>query len=128
MACWKDLYRMLTDPQMTPEQIVTSLGVKPSRLRRMLASKRLAAALAAAEVIAEERAAHVASAARASAVENLRALTDSDRAETARRSCLDVMELSRQLRPPGSMVLSHFYQPRGKRPRGYWRGTAAEVR
>ena len=46
MACWQDLYEMLIDDALTPEQIVARLNVPPSRLKRMLASKRLAASLA----------------------------------------------------------------------------------
>ena len=41
MATWQDLYRLMAQEQLTPEEIIDRLKVKPSRLRRMLASRRL---------------------------------------------------------------------------------------
>ena len=49
MATWQELYDMLLDEDLSPEEIVARLNVRPSRLRRLLASKRLAARLKAAE-------------------------------------------------------------------------------
>ena len=46
MVRWQDVYEVLIDGELTPAEIVASLNVSPSRLKRMLASKRLAARLA----------------------------------------------------------------------------------
>jgi len=58
MPCWQDLYELLMDGELSPHEIMARLNVRPSRLRRMLASKRLAARLAMAEAISAKSGGH----------------------------------------------------------------------
>ena len=46
MPTWKDLYELLIDKSLSPDEVVARLGVRPSWLRRLLASKHLVARLA----------------------------------------------------------------------------------
>ena len=97
MACWQELYKMLLDEQMSAYDIVEKLDVKPSRLKRMLESKRLAARLGMVESLVDRRAAHVIIAAVDTAMPGLSKLTRADKPETARRACLDVIATAKQV-------------------------------
>ena len=97
MACWQELYKMLLDEQMSAYDIVEKLAVKPSRLKRMLESKRLAARLRMVESVVDRRAAHVIIAAVDTAMPELSKLTRADKPETARRACLDVIATAKQV-------------------------------
>lgn len=91
MACWKDLYELLMDPDVSADQIVDRLAVPPSRLMRMLASKRLAAKLAVTGAVAQLRAQQAALAGADRAAGRLNQLLAGAKPETARKACLDVM-------------------------------------
>ena len=97
MACWQELYKMLLDERMSAYDIVEKLAVKPSRLKRMLQSKRLAARLRMVESVVDRRAAHVIIAAIDTAMPGLSKLTRADKPETARRACLDVIATAKQV-------------------------------
>ena len=110
MATWQDLYEMLLDESLRPHEIVARLNVRPSRLKRMLASKRLAARLETTEQIAERRSAHLLATSAEPAVRKLTDLLGAEGDETVRRACLNVLEVSGQVR-----------QARPERPRGdFW--------
>lgn len=97
MARWQQLYEMLLNEDLSPQEIVSRLNVRPSRLRQLLAGKRLAARLQVAESVANRQAGHAVVSAVASAVRQLTALTSSNKDETARKSCLDVINTGRQV-------------------------------
>ena len=97
MACWQELYKMLLNERMSAYDIVEKLAVKPSRLKRMLESKRLAARLRMVESLVDRRAAHVIIAAVDTAMPGLSKLTRADKPETARRACLDVIATAKQV-------------------------------
>jgi len=95
MPCWQDLYELLMDGELSPHEIMARLNVRPSRLRRMLASKRLAARLAMAEAISAKSGGHAVVARAGEAARKLACLIDADRPETARKACLDVLQTAR---------------------------------
>ena len=97
MACWQDLYRMLVEEKLSAEEIVGQLGVQPSRLKRMLASKRLNAKLRAAELVASKQAGYGLVVGVGSTARKLKDLTGADKPETARRACLDVLTTAREI-------------------------------
>jgi len=97
MARWQQLYEMLLNKDLSPHEIVSRLNVRPSRLRQLLAGKRLVARLEVAESVANRQAGHGVVSSLASAVRKLTALTGSKKDETARKSCLDVMNTARQV-------------------------------
>ena len=97
MACWQELYKMLLNERMSAYDIVEKLAVKPSRLKRMLQSKRLAARLGMVESLVDRRAAHVIIAAIDTAMPGLSKLIRADKPETARRACLDVIATAKQV-------------------------------
>ena len=97
MATWQELYGMLLDENLSPEQIVARLNVRPSRLRRLLASKRLAARLNAVESVADRRGVHALISRIGQAAGRLVKLVESERPETARKACLDVIGTARQV-------------------------------
>jgi len=98
MATWQELYVMLLEEQMTPHEIIARLNVRPSRLRELLASRRLASRLRLAESLAEERRGHAVAHEAGSAANKLGELIGSDRPETARKACLDVLEAAEEVR------------------------------
>ncbi len=97
MACCQDLYRMLVKEKLSAEEIVSQLGVSPSRLKRMLASKRLNAKLRAAELVANKQAGYGLVVGVGSTARKLKDLTGADKPETARRACLDVLTTAREI-------------------------------
>ena len=97
MATWQELYEMLLDEDLSPEKIVARLNVRPSRLRQLLASKRLAARLKAVETVADRKAVHTFISRIARAAGRLVKLVESGRPETARKACLDVIATARQV-------------------------------
>ena len=58
-ATWKYLLHLLMDTDMTPYQILRHLNVKPSRLKKLLRSKRLKRHLAAMQGLSSARAGHM---------------------------------------------------------------------
>ena len=96
MARWQELHQMLLDKKLTPEEIVDRLDVCPSRLDRLLASKRLAGRLKMIQKVADRKASQQIISRLASATAKMVELLDADRPETARRACHDVIELARQ--------------------------------
>ena len=97
MAKWQDLCELLMDKELTPQKIVEKLGVKPSRLKQMLESKRLAGRLELVEQIAAVRADHTILLAVEAAADKLAALAAKD-TETGRKACLDVLAQGRLVR------------------------------
>ena len=97
MARWQNLCELLLNEDMTAHDVLIALGVKPYRLRQMLRSKRLASRLASVEAVANKRAGHTAVASIAPAVQKLTELTESQRPETARRACLDLIDAARKI-------------------------------
>ena len=97
MATWQELYEMLLDEDLSPEKVVARLNVRPSRLRQLLASKRLAARLKAVETVADRKAVHTFISRIAHVAGRLVKLVESGRPETARRACLDVIATARQV-------------------------------
>jgi len=85
------------DKKLTPQGIVEKLGVKPSRLKQMLESKRLAERLELVEKIAAVRADHAILVAVEAAADRLAALAAND-TETGRKACLDVLAQAREAR------------------------------
>lgn len=96
MACWKDLFAYLKDEQMQPHEIIERLGVYPSRLRKMLNSKRLATALSMLHSLAERQAGAIVGRSAAIAARKLKLLTAAAQAESTRKACNDVMEKAQQ--------------------------------
>ena len=109
MARWQDLYEMLIDESLTPEQIVARLDVRPSRLRELLHSKRLAARLQGVEAVSDKRAAHNVIAHLDRAARRLLGLVEAPQPETARKACLDVVRSAREA-----------YQARPAEQREWW--------
>ena len=97
MARWQELCELLMDKELTPQKIVEKLGVKPSRLKQMLESKRLAGRLELVEQIAAVRADHTILLAVEAAADKLAALAAKD-TETGRKACLDVLAQGRLVR------------------------------
>ena len=97
MARWQNLCELLLNEDMTAHDVLIALGVKPYRLRQMLRSKRLASRLASVEAVANKRAGHTVIVGIAPAVQKLTELTDSQRPETARRACLDLLDAAREI-------------------------------
>ncbi|MDY7011316.1 MAG: hypothetical protein SVV80_11290 [Planctomycetota bacterium] len=97
MAKWQLLCELLLNEDMTAHDVLINIGVKPYRLKQMLRSKRLASRLALAEAIANKRAGHTVAVGIAPAAQKLAELTDSQRPETARRACLDLIETARKI-------------------------------
>ena len=97
MATWQELYEMLLDEEISPEEVVARLNVRPSRLRQLLASKRLASRLKAVESVADRKAVHALISRLAHAAGGLVKLVESGRPETARKACLDVIATARQV-------------------------------
>ncbi len=97
MPGWENLCELLHNEDMDAQDIIIALGVKPSRLRRMLQSKRLESRLAVIEAVANKKAGHAVVASIAPTVQKLTELTESQRPETARRACLDVLETAMRI-------------------------------
>lgn len=97
MATWQQLYEMLLDEQLSPEQIVDRLHVRPSRLRQLLESKRLAARLEALADVAGLKASFELLGRVGQAVGRLLALAEAQPAETSRRASLDVLRVAREV-------------------------------
>ena len=97
MPRWQNLCELLHNEDMDAHDIIIALGVRPARLRRMLRSKRLAARLASIEAVADKKAGHAVVASIAPAVQKLTELAESQRPETARRSCLDLLDAARKI-------------------------------
>jgi len=97
MAKWQELCELLIDKELTPQEIVEKLGVKPCRLKQMLESKRLAERLELVEKIAAVRADHAILLAMEAAADKLAALATKD-TETGRKACLDVLAQGQALR------------------------------
>ena len=97
MADWKFLCELLHNESMDSHDIVNALGVKPSRLRRMLRSKRLAARLASIEALADKKAGHTIVSSIAPAMHKMTELIGSERPETARKACLDILEAAMRI-------------------------------
>jgi len=98
MARWQELYEMVLAGDLPPAEIMDRLNVKPSRLRQMLASKRLVARLALHEEMADRTHVHRSLKDIARAASRLSELTESDQPEAARRACRDVLTDGRGLR------------------------------
>ncbi len=92
MASWKFLYELLHNENMSAHEIVNTINVKPSRLRQMLLSKRLAARLASIKTIADKKVGRTVVSSVAPAMHKMSELIDSERPETARKACLDMLE------------------------------------
>ncbi|GAH60231.1 unnamed protein product [marine sediment metagenome] len=97
MPCWNDLFEMLLDEDLSAEDIVSRLAVKPSRMRQLLNSKRLDARLKAVESVANQKAGHAVLSTIDSAAKKLAVLTANEKPETARRACLDVIKKAEQI-------------------------------
>ena len=97
MAKWQELCELLMDKELTPQEIVEKLRVKPCRLKQMLESKRLAERLELVEKIAAVRADHAILVAMEAAADKLAALATKD-TETGRKACLDVLAQGQALR------------------------------
>ena len=97
MAKWQELCELLMDKELTPQEIVEKLRVKPCRLKQMLESKRLAERLELVEKIAAVRADHAILVAMEAAADKLAALATND-TETGRKACLDVLAQGQALR------------------------------
>ena len=98
MASWKFLYELLHNENMSAHEIVNTINVKPSRLRRMLLSKRLAARLASIKTVADKKAGRTIVSNIAPAMQKMSELIDSQRPETARRACLDMLEAASKVK------------------------------
>lgn len=97
MPGWENLFELLHNEDMDAKDIIIALGVKPSRLRRMLQSKRLESRLAAIEAVANKKAGHAVVSSIAPAVHKMAKLIESERPETARRACLDMLEAAMKI-------------------------------
>lgn len=97
MAAWQGLFQMLTDEVVTPLEIIQRMNLPPSRLRRMLESPRLRAKLTLLHAIARAKARCVVVANVEPAAKTLAALTCDERAETARKACIDVLRESKDM-------------------------------
>jgi hypothetical protein len=106
MAHWEQLCELLLKQEVTSQEIIERLGVKPYRLRQMLESKRLAERLGLAEQIAARRADHAILLAVAAAAEKLAALAAKD-TETGRKACLDVLAEARVVRTERDSAKKH---------------------
>ncbi len=97
MARWQNLCELLLSEDLAPQDVLLALGVKPYRLQQMLRSKRLKSRLESVEAVANKRAGHTVVVGIAPAAKKLTELTDSQRPETARRACLDLIETARKI-------------------------------
>ncbi len=120
MARWQQLYEMLLEKDLSPHEIVSRLNVRPSRLRALLAGKRLMARLDVAEAVANRQAGHAVVSSVASAVRGLTALVESEKDETARKSCLDVIQTA------GRVYQRGVQSQQAPRPRPPWASTPAD--
>ena len=97
MPSWQFLCELLLNEDMGAHDVLIALGVKPSRLRRMLQSKRLKSRLASIEAVANKKAGHAVVSSIAPAVHKMTELIGSERPETARKACLDMLEAAREI-------------------------------
>ena len=87
MARWQDLHRMLLDETLSADEIIARLNVPPSRLKKMLNSKRLRQRLDAADDLVKRAHSQRLMKNMECLSRRLIGLTQSDRPETARRAC-----------------------------------------
>ena len=97
MANLDFLCELLHNRDMEPYDIVLALGVKPYRLRQMLNSRRLEARMSAIEALADKKAGHAIVSSIAPAMHRMTRLMESDRPETARKACLDMLEAAMRI-------------------------------
>ena len=119
MARWQELCELLLDKELTPQDVVEKLGVKPCRLKQMLESKRLADRLELVEKIAAMRADHAILLAVEAAAGKLAALAAEDN-ETGRKACLDVLGQGRLVRTERQAERSGKYIARWRKLIGGW--------
>jgi hypothetical protein len=94
MAKWKELCGMLSDEHCSAFEILAALPMPPSRMKRLLNGKRLLRHLVLMDWISRRRRDFATE--RASRA--LMGLADSERAETRRRACLDLLEQASEQR------------------------------
>jgi len=87
MAGWQDLYRMLLDESVSAAQIIDRLNIPPSRVRRLLGSRRLRQRLEAADDLVERAHSQRLMKNMEQVSHRLIDLADSEKPETARRAC-----------------------------------------
>ena len=93
MPSWKDLAALICDPNVTTHEMLARLNLRPSWLKRLLESKRLARYLRLVEEAEERKAAHRMAMTIDLAVARLGELAiQQDKPETARKACMDIME------------------------------------
>jgi len=90
MASCDDLARLIRGG-LTAEEIIERLGVRPSRLRRMLNCERLRRRLDLTEEVALRVAAHRTAGRVAAMTERLVELAYGDKSETARKACVALL-------------------------------------
>ena len=90
MASYKDLMKLMREGCSAGE-IMERLELCPSRLRRMLAGKRLAAAMAAEEELARRIVRHQLATGVQTAARKMRELIESNQSETMRKACLTLL-------------------------------------
>ena len=115
MPGWKDLFECLKEEGLRAEDIVERLGVTPTRLRQMLASKRLASALDALHAVAERKTGVTVGAAAVAAAAKLAKLASSGEtkaAESARKACLDILETAKEAHDQARQRSGTFVVPR----------------
>lgn len=99
MPGWKDLFAYLLDRAMPPREIIERLGVSPSRLRRMLNSKRLASSLEALHAVAARQMGTTVGTSAATAAKKLADLAaeaEARAAEAARKACMDIIQTAEE--------------------------------
>jgi predicted transcriptional regulator len=92
MASWMHLYQFLFEEDMTAHDVAINLGVPPSRVRRLLKSKRLASRLENIKRIAAMRSAHTLCAGADLAARKLASLQSCDSHEIVRKVCLEILQ------------------------------------
>jgi len=100
MPGWKDLLKCLQEENLSPQEIMARLNVTPSRLRKMMYSKRLASTMNALGLLGEQKTETMLGASAVAAASRLAAAIASDHprtAESARKACLDILETAKQI-------------------------------
>ncbi|MDY6914304.1 MAG: hypothetical protein SVT52_07610 [Planctomycetota bacterium] len=92
MPSYKELLELIRDGRSTREIFASFSPMWPSRMRRLLASKRLRKALELEESLAATVVGHRTATGVAGVAERLFELAESEKDETARKACIDLLK------------------------------------
>lgn len=116
-ATWQYLLYLMMDTDMSPSQILGYLQVKPSRLKKLMGSKRLNERLAAMQSMSVARARHIAVCWSDQALRNLLRLVEHGRDESSRGASRDMLVVAAEMLKGRSGPI-RLDEPLGSRPDG----------